>query len=42
MSLTVLALTLAFVSLTVGIILPATLLIAAYLAFTLTTEKDHQ
>lgn len=34
MSLTVLALT-------IGIILPVALLVAAYLAFTLTTEKDH-
>ncbi|MFI8597715.1 hypothetical protein ACIGDM_10415 [Rothia koreensis] len=41
MSLTVLALTLAGIALTIGVILPAALLVAAYLAFTLTTEKDH-
>lgn len=41
MTLTALALTLAGIALTTGIILPAALLVAAYLAFTLTTEKDH-
>ena len=42
MSLTVLALALAGIALSIGTILPAALLVAAYLAFTLTTEKGHQ
>lgn len=42
MNLTTLALSLAGIALAIGIILPAALLVAAYLAFTLTTEKDPQ